>query len=40
MGDGVIWGMSPATLMSLVILALLIAALIRYVFLRARTEKG
>jgi hypothetical protein len=34
MGDGVIWGMSPGTLVSVVVLALLIAALIRYVFLK------
>jgi hypothetical protein len=34
MSNGVIWGMSPATLISLVVVVLLVAALIKYTFLR------
>jgi hypothetical protein len=33
MGDGVLWGMGPATLISLIVVALLITALIKYNFI-------
>lgn len=34
MNDGVVWGMGVVHLLGLVILALVIAALVKYVFLR------